>query len=37
MKREELEIEVMKLGFEERVALAEKLILDLDAPSEAEN
>jgi putative addiction module component (TIGR02574 family) len=37
MKLEELEIEVMKLGLEERAALAEKLILSLDAPSEAEN
>jgi putative addiction module component (TIGR02574 family) len=37
MKLEELESEVMKLGLEERAALAEKLILSLDAPSEAEN
>jgi putative addiction module component (TIGR02574 family) len=37
MKLEELETEVMKLGLEERAALAEKLILSLDAPSEAEN
>ena len=37
MKLEELEIEVLKLGLEERAALAEKLILSLDAPSEAEN
>jgi putative addiction module component (TIGR02574 family) len=37
MKLEELEIEVMKLGLEERAALAEKLILSLDALSEAEN
>jgi len=37
MKLEELENEVMKLGLEERAALAEKLILSLDAPSEAEN
>jgi putative addiction module component (TIGR02574 family) len=37
MKLEELEIEVMKLGLEDRAALAEKLILSLDAPSEAEN
>ena len=37
MKLEELENEVMKLGLEDRAALAEKLILSLDAPSEAEN
>ena len=37
MNLEELEIEIMKLGLEERAALAEKLILSLDAPSEAEN
>ena len=37
MKLEELESEVMKFGLEERAALAEKLILSLDAPSEAEN
>jgi putative addiction module component (TIGR02574 family) len=37
MKLEELEIEVMKLSLEERASLAEKLILSLDAPSEAEN
>jgi len=37
MTLEELEIEVLKLGLEERAALAEKLILSLDAPSEAEN
>jgi len=37
MKLKELESEVMKLSLEERAALAEKLILSLDAPSEAEN
>ena len=33
----ELESEAMELAIEERAALAEKLILSLDAPSETEN
>jgi putative addiction module component (TIGR02574 family) len=33
----DLESEAMQLPIEERAALAEKLILSLDAPSEAEN
>lgn len=37
MKLEELENEVMKLSIEERAALAEKLLLSLDAPSDVEN
>lgn len=37
MESEKLENEVMKLSIEERAALAEKLLLSLDAPSEAEN
>jgi putative addiction module component (TIGR02574 family) len=37
MKPEELANEAMKLSMDERAALAEKLILSLDAPSEAEN
>ncbi len=37
MKLEELEREVMKLNLEDRAALAEKLILSLDAPSDEEN
>lgn len=36
-KLEELEAEAMKLSFEARAKLAEKLILSLDAPSQAEN
>lgn len=37
MKPEELEAEIMKLGPEVRAALAEKIILSLDEPSESEN
>lgn len=37
MDLKELEHEVMQLSIEERSALAEKLILSIDAPSEAEN
>lgn len=37
MKLEELEMEVMKLNLEDRAALAKKLILSLDAPSDSEN
>jgi putative addiction module component (TIGR02574 family) len=33
----DIENEAMKLSLEDRAALAEKLILSLDAPSEAEN
>ena len=36
-KAKEIENEAMKLTVEERAALAKKLILSLDAPSEAEN
>lgn len=34
---EEIESKAMQLSIEERAALAEKLILSLDVPSEAEN
>lgn len=37
MKLEKLETEAMKLGLEARARLAERLILSLDAPSQAEN
>ena len=37
MELKELENEVMKLSIEERAALAERLILSVDAPSDAEN
>jgi len=37
MNVEDLEAEVMKLSFEARARLAEKLILSLDAPSDEEN
>ena len=37
MSLKELETEAMKLGIEERAALAEKLLLSVDAPSDAEN
>ncbi len=37
MSLEELENEALKLGIEERAALAEKLLLSVDAPSDAEN
>jgi len=37
MSLKELETEVMKLGLEERAALAEKLLLSVDAPSDTEN
>ncbi len=34
---EELEAEIMNLGLEGRARLAERLLLSLEAPSEAEN
>jgi putative addiction module component (TIGR02574 family) len=34
---QEIENEAMKLSLQERAALAEKLLLSLDAPSDAEN
>ena len=37
MKAEELEVEIMKLSPEARAALAEKIILSLEEPSESEN
>ena len=37
MSLKELEIEAMKLGIKERAALAEKLLLSVDAPSDTEN
>ncbi len=37
MSFEELETAVMELNIEERAALAEKLLLSVDAPSDAEN
>ena len=37
MELKELENEAMKLNLEERAALAERLILSVDAPSDAEN
>ncbi len=37
MGLKELENEVMKLSVEDRAALAERLILSIDAPSDAEN
>ena len=37
MELKELEHEIMKLSIEERAALAERLILSVDAPSDAEN
>ena len=37
MELKELDDEVMKLSIEERAALAERLILSVDAPSETEN
>lgn len=37
MKAEKLEAEIMKLSPEARAALAEKIILSLEEPSESEN
>jgi len=37
MELKELENETLKLSIEERAALAERLILSVDAPSDAEN
>jgi len=37
MSLKELETEAMKLGLEERAALAEKLLLSVDAPTDTEN
>ena len=37
MKAEKLEAEIMKLSSEARAALAEKIILSLEEPSESEN
>lgn len=37
MSLEELENAALKLGIEERAALAEKLLLSVDAPTDAEN
>ncbi len=37
MDLKELETEAMKLSIEERSALAERLILSVDAPSDVEN
>jgi len=37
MELKELEKEAMKLSIDERAALAESLILSVDAPSDAEN
>jgi hypothetical protein len=37
MNPEQLEAEIMKLNLEARASLAERIILSLDAPTEAEN
>ena len=37
MKPQDLEAEIMKLSLEDRATLAKKIILSLDAPSDAEN
>jgi putative addiction module component (TIGR02574 family) len=37
MKRQKLEAEIMKLTPEDRAELAEKILLSLEEPSEAEN
>ncbi|MBC8183197.1 addiction module protein [candidate division KSB1 bacterium] len=37
MSLKELETEAMKLGIEDRAALAEKFLLSVDAPSDTEN
>jgi putative addiction module component (TIGR02574 family) len=37
MSLKEIETEAMKLGIEDRAALAEKLLLSVDAPSDTEN